>query len=136
MRLACEYACARMAVVALAGILVGSAGTPTIAQELAVPILERTSGDLDTCALGEVANLKPGGDGFLAVRSGPGADYKELGRLENGDRVWLFDQRGDWVGVVYDVEFVECGPIEKTRVLPHPGRRGWIHMNWVRILAG
>ncbi|WP_018699319.1 SH3 domain-containing protein [Amorphus coralli] len=136
MRRARAFGWAPLALALLIGIALGTGAPSVSAQDLDVPILERSSGDLDTCALGEVANLKPGGDGFLAVRAGPGTDHRKLDQLKNGDRVWLFDQRGDWVGVIYDVELVACGPIDKTRMPPHPGRRGWIHMNWVNILAG
>ena len=111
---------------------------PTIAsaQSLEMPIIERADGDLDTCAFGQVAGLKKHGDGFLAVRSAPGSSYRKLDEIHNGDRVWIYSQVGDWMGIVYDVDFVDCGPITKDQPVRAKGRKGWVHSNWIRLLAG
>ncbi|GKX33590.1 MAG: hypothetical protein MnENMB40S_12080 [Rhizobiaceae bacterium MnEN-MB40S] len=114
-------------------VLLAEAAT---AQELDAPVMERASDDLDTCALGRVTGLKADGDGFLAVRSGPASGHRKLDELHNGDRVWLFDRQGQWIGIVYGVEEVSCDPIEKDRIVPHAGRKGWVHENWVEIIAG
>jgi len=107
------------------------------AQDLDVPVMERASDDLDTCALGKVAGLKAGGDGFLAVRSGPGSNYRKLEEIHNEDLVWLFDQRGEWIGIVYGIGHdMSCGAIDKDRPVPHPGKKGWVHENWIEFLAG
>lgn len=107
------------------------------AQDLDVPVMERASDDLDTCALGKVAGLKADGDGFLAVRSGPGSNHRKLDEIHNEDLVWLFDQRGKWIGIVYGVGYdMSCGAIEKDRPVPHPGKKGWVHENWIEFLAG
>ena len=55
---------------------------PVLANELDVPIIEHGEYDgvpdseiqdiLPTCGLSRVVGLDPAGDGFLAVRSGPG----------------------------------------------------------------
>lgn len=111
-------------------------GTYLVAQPLEVPVMERASDDLDTCALGEVFGLKSDGDGFLAVRSGPGSDFTKLDEVHNGDRVWLFEQRGDWIGVVYGVTELGCSPIKQDRIVPYSGKKGWVHGNWVQIIAG
>ncbi|WP_350335660.1 SH3 domain-containing protein [Coralliovum pocilloporae] len=109
---------------------------PAAAQQLDVPVIEHADGDFDTCGLGQVKGLKANGDGFLAVRSGPGSSYKKLDELHNGDRVWLFDQKGKWLGVVYDVNQVDCSPISEDRPVRQKGKKGWIHSNWVKFLAG
>lgn len=36
------------------------------------------------------------GSGFLAVRAGPAASARQDGELFNGDRVSIFDRRGNW----------------------------------------
>lgn len=124
--------CAILAVgFALAGL------TPVYAQNLDVPVMEIASDDLDTCAFGKVSGLKADGDGFLAVRSGPGTGYSKLDELHNEDPVWLFEQRGSWIGIVYDVGYdMSCSPIEADRPVPYPGRKGWVHEDWIEILAG
>lgn len=107
-----------------------------VANDLIVPVMERSQGDLDTCALGSIIGLKEGGDGFLAVRSGPGTEYNKIGELNNGDRIWLFDQKGQWIGIIHHVDEVSCGPIKSDRIVPHEGRKGWVHENWVKVIAG
>ncbi len=39
------------------------------------------------------------GNGFLAVRSGPGSGYRQVGELYRGDRVSVYDRRGSWYAV-------------------------------------
>lgn len=107
-----------------------------LAQSLDVPIIERAVDDLDTCLLAQVAGLKADGDGFLAVRSGPSGKFSKIDELHNGDRVWVFETRGKWLGVVYGVASLSCSPISQDRLLSHKGKHGWIHKNWIGALAG
>ena len=74
-----------------------SARSLTLDVPFAVPADRRQAG----CASSTVAGLDPGGDGFLAVRTGPGADHQKIGELRNGDVVRTCDARGAWVAVVY-----------------------------------
>ncbi|MGQ0563831.1 MAG: SH3 domain-containing protein, partial [Gemmobacter sp.] len=48
-----------------------------------------------------VTGLDPNGDNFLAVRSGPGTEYRKIDELHTGDQVRTCDLRGNWVGVYY-----------------------------------
>jgi len=49
--------------------------------------------DLDACGgSGEVVGLHSSGDGFLAVRSGPGTDYAEIDKIYQGQLVYFCDQ--------------------------------------------
>ena len=106
------------------------------AQVVVLPIIEEAEDDLDTCALAQVTGLKADGDGFLAVRSAPGSNFRKLDEVYNGDRVWVFQQIGKWYGVVYGVDSVECNAIDKNRPLQQPGKKGWVHSNWVQVIAG
>ncbi|WP_296606472.1 SH3 domain-containing protein [Roseibium sp.] len=119
----------------LSGILI-FASAASFATELKVPIMERASDGLDTCALGEVTDLKTGGDGFLAVRSGPGTEYEKIDEIFNGDRVWMFEQKGHWIGVAYGSDAITCSPISIDHPLDKPGKKGWVHENWIKIIAG
>jgi hypothetical protein len=120
----------------LTAALAVSAFNPAAAQSLDVPVMERASDGLDTCALGQVTGLKADGDGFLAVRSGPDSGHAKLDELHNGDRVWLFEQKGEWIGIVYGVEELSCSPVETDRKVKTDGRKGWVHENWIEVLAG
>lgn len=105
------------------------------AENLAVPIIEHANGDSDTCLLGLVLRLKADGDGFLAVRSGPDAGYKKLDELHNEDEIWVFDSKGKWFGILYDIEDPNCRAVEADRAVPYAGKKGWVHRNWVDIVA-
>lgn len=109
---------------------------PVQAQQLDVPVIEYAEEDLDTCGYGQVQGLKKGGDGFLAVRSGPGGKYRKLGELKNGENFWIFEQRGKWVGIVYDNPNLSCSPIKKDRPVSHKGKKGWVHQKWAKLIAG
>jgi hypothetical protein len=117
--------------------LIGAGGPISAqAQQLDVDIIERASDDLDTCAYGQVSGLKADGDGFLAVRKGPGSKHAKIDELKNGDKVWLFDTKGKWIGVVYGVQELSCSPIDADRPVQTRGKKGWVHQNWVEVLAG
>lgn len=121
--------------VAVALALSGMSSTLN-AQQLSVPVMERAVDDLDSCGYGKIVGLKADGDGFLAVRSGPGSRYSKIDEVHNGDDVWLFEQKGNWIGIVYDVSSVSCSPIDADRPASHKGKKGWVHKNWVQLIAG
>jgi hypothetical protein len=109
---------------------------PASADELDVPIYEYGGDGLPSCATSVVAGLKADGDGFLAVRSEPGSNYRELGRLRNGDKVFAFDRKGKWFGVAFGGSEPGCNSPQKKRLLPYGGRKGWVHGNCLSDLAG
>lgn len=126
---------------ALASIFVAS---PSFAQEPGrkpeVPIIIQADPGFDACgANGVIEGLDPGGDGFLAVRSGPGAKYRELDRLYNGEQVYLCGERGKWYGVVYSKRRQDCNVTTawvSTQAYTGPCKSGWVYKNWVRLWAG
>lgn len=100
---------------------------------------------LDACpGVGEVSGLNPRGDGFLSVRSGPGgSSFREIDRLYNGQRAYVCDQRGPWLGVVYETQaqggVSGCGvmtPWGLRQPYTGPCRYGWIHSNYLRPIGG
>jgi hypothetical protein len=113
----------------------GGIATPVLSNELDVEITE-TGGDgqIATCVSSRVGGLDPNGDGFLAIRSGPGTQYRKTGELHNGEVVYIYEQRGQWAGVVYRTDREGCSATQ-TRTVTHPNR-GWVHSNWLRDLAG
>ena len=93
---------------------------PATAQQLDVAIVaDCVPGQAACYATSRVAGLKSGGDGFLAVRTGPGSDFRKIDELYNGDVVEVIEFAGKWRGVRY-----------------RDGRLGWVHSNWLRDLAG
>jgi len=117
-------------------LLVAGMSVPAQTQDLDVPVMERADADLDTCAFGEVTGLNPDGDNFLAVRSGPGTNYRMIDKLHSKDELWLFDRKGSWIGVVYGSKDINCSPIDADRMYRGPGKAGWVHEKYVRLLAG
>ena len=118
-----------------------------LAQErLGQPVVPVTiaagDGQMANCSGGVVTGLKPGGDGFLAVRAGPGTGYRMLDRLHNGEGVLLCDQSGDWVGIVYggggEYGGNGCNVDGAGPEYPYSGpcRSGWAHGRWIELVAG
>jgi uncharacterized protein YgiM (DUF1202 family) len=99
----------------IVALILALAGSAAWAQQLDVdfPILEdaQAAGCLSSTVLG----LDPNGDGFLAVRTGPGTDYRKIDELYNGDKVRTCAVSGPWVGVYYG----------------KPRRKGWVHGKWL-----
>lgn len=115
--------------------LLAICATSTSAGTLDVPIYEQASdGQAANCGGGTVMGLKTGGDGFLAVRTGPGADYRKIGELQNGDRVAIIEERGGWYGVI-----VPGGSVDQTDACRRSGPRrklsgsglGWVSGRWI-----
>ena len=110
-----------------------------------VPVIVGEDASLDACgSWAEVSGLNPAGDGFLAVRGGPGADYAMRDRLREGDAFFVcgMSRDGKWVSVVYPragQTSDACGvssALPKAHAYRGPCASGWVHAAWVRILAG
>ncbi|MGH6848414.1 MAG: SH3 domain-containing protein [Methylocella sp.] len=106
-----------------------------LANDLDVPVLEEGGdGDTANCSSSMVSGLKANGDGFLAVRSGPGSRYRKIDELHDGEIVIVFDGHGKWLGVVYRTPNVPCHST-KTHPLTYE-KRGWVHTKWLIPFAG
>lgn len=96
-------------------------GLSASAQPLDVPFADKGGdGQAAWCASSTVTGLDPNGDGFLAVRAGPGTQHRKIDEIHNGDVVSTCDSQGPWVAIVY-------GPSK---------RKGWVHGRWLKPLAG
>lgn len=123
----------RLRGVILAVVALAAAAPAAVALD--VPIYEsETDGQAANCGMGTVMGLKAGGDGFLAVRSGPGAGYRKLGELHNGDRVMIIDGRDGWLGIVVPGGRVDqrdyCARVGPKRKLSGSGL-GWVSGKWI-----
>lgn len=82
---------------------------------------------------GRVVGVKPireynhaSGTGFLAVRTGPGGSYRQIGEVYAGDEVSVYDRSGNWLAVT-------CMSGRCTRPLwGQPSPSGWVHRSYIR----
>ena len=90
---------------------------PVIAGRIDVPVMAGGSDPgYDACgSSGTVMGLNPRGDGFLAVKSGPGLEFARIDRIYNGQNVTICDQRGVWYGIVYSLNGRDCGVYAHSR---------------------
>jgi hypothetical protein len=113
---------------------------PALAGALAVPVIVGKVAEYDACmSSGAVKGLDPHGDGFLAVRAGPGSQYQMIDKLLEGQNVFVCDERGQWLGVVYTRGNQDCGvtsALNKPTPYPGPCLAGWVHRNFINITAG
>lgn len=111
-----------------------------LAGALAVPVIVGKVPEYDACmSTGAVKGLNPHGDGFLAVRAGPGSQYQMIDKLLEGQNVFVCDERGQWLGVVYTRGNQDCGVTSAlNRPTPYAGPcpAGWVHRNFINITAG
>ncbi|MGE3643585.1 MAG: integron [Beijerinckiaceae bacterium] len=127
---------------AFAAIVLAAASLPLAAAGPASTIAVFYGGEagLDACAgLGHVVALKRGGDNFLSVRGGPATSHREIDRLKMGQHVSMCDERGDWIGIVYTKSGQRCGvgtPVARRQPYRGPCRSGWVHRDFVELLAG
>ena len=92
--------------------------SPTAAQQLQVEFTIIEDDQAAGCLAADVTGLDPGGDGFLAVRTGPGSGYAKVDEIHEGDRVRSCARQGPWHGIYYG----------------NPRRKGWAHGNWLNVL--
>jgi hypothetical protein len=111
-----------------------------LAGALAVPVIVGKVAEYDACmSSGAVKGLDPHGDGFLAARAGPGSQYQMIDKLLEGQNVFVCDERGQWLGVVYTRGNQDCGvtsALNKPTPYPGPCLAGWVHRNFINITAG
>jgi hypothetical protein len=103
-----------------------------------VPVLIQASPGYDACP-GTARVNRPKGDGFLAVRGGPGPRYSRIDKLRNGDQVYLCVESDDWYGIVYTKSNQDCNvatPWPKSRPYTGPCRSGWVPRQWIELIAG
>ncbi|MCB1397637.1 MAG: SH3 domain-containing protein [Rhodobacter sp.] len=67
------------------------------------------------------------GTGFLAVRTGPGGSFPQIGELYAGDEVSVWDRNGNWY-------YVRCMAGRCTAPLwGDPTPTGWVYGGYLRI---
>lgn len=135
---------ARTVSIAVAVVCVGGAFAASPAKPAEVPVRVGIHEDLDACgSFAEVKGLNPKGDGFLAVRSGPGAEYAMRDRLPEGAMFYVCGESADgrWMSVVYPrkgqtQEQCDVSSPKPGGAYRGPCAYGWVNARWVNILAG
>jgi hypothetical protein len=112
----------------------------TLAQDASVPVIAGQIHGYDACGLvGVVRGLDPRGDGFLAVRAGPGSTFAKVDEVYADQLLNVCDDRGKWLGVVYSPESEDCGvskPWPRPAAYTGPCRSGWVYRTYVKDFAG
>lgn len=115
------------------------------ADSTPVPVMVGGDDTMDACGtLSQVDGLDPAGDGFLAVRSGPGTGFAMVDQLKAGQNVFVCTESEDgrWLSVVYPragQDYPDCGvssPIKRSTPYTGPCASGWVASRWVKPIAG
>ena len=110
-----------------------------------VPVMVGAEAELDACgSWAKVKGLDPKGDGFLAVRGGPGSGYAQRDRLHEGDEFFVcsYSRDNKWLAIVYPRKGQDAGDCGVSTSLPKPVAYhgpcvwGWVHGKWIEFLAG
>lgn len=117
-------------------IMAGLAMLSSVCMAGGIPVMVGGENDMDACGSLGVVSKK---ESTVIVRDGPGIRFKLLDKLKPNSQVWICDQRGAWLGIVYDLTGQECGvssPIEARR--PYAGKcaSGWVLRKHIELLAG
>ncbi len=97
--------------------------------------------EYDACgSTGRVVSLNSAGDNFLAVRQGPAGTHKMIDKLHTGNDVYMCDEQGDWIGIVYSADGdQDCGvssPIARKQAYSGSCKSGWVHKRFITVVAG
>lgn len=67
------------------------------------------------------------GNGFLAVRAGPGTNYRQIGELYLGDQIAVWSRSGNW----YRVQCMAGRCLNPLWGVPNPN--GWVYGRYLNI---
>ncbi|MCP5082458.1 MAG: integron [Alphaproteobacteria bacterium] len=119
-----------------------SVSLPTSSHAGDSGVAVKVGGEIDLVACGsegEVYRLNPDGDNFLAVRIGPGSAHPMKDKLTSKTQVYMCDQNGAWVGIVYGPDDADCGvssPIAERQSYAGACASGWVHGRYIKLIAG
>jgi len=98
-------------------------------QQTSIPVIIKSK------KRGIVKGISRHGDGFVAVRSGPGTGYERIDKLDrNGQNVVVVDTKGKWKGIVYGQ--ANCAnSVLKYRGKNYNGscKKGWVYGKYIQI---
>lgn len=113
-------------------------GLAAVSPGNAEPVRVGGPADFDACGVvGVPKGLNPRGDNFLAVRAGPSSRTRMRAKLRPGQRFFICETRGQWVGIVYGRGGSGVtSPIRRRQAYRGPCRSGWVFRRFVRVIAG
>ncbi len=77
---------------------------------------------------GSIRGISSRGDGFVAVRKGPGTKHRMVGKIyRNGTRVKICDRKGKWKGIIYG----DC-IAGSSRSQSGSCKGGWVYEKYIR----
>ena len=93
--------------------------------------------------IGEIIGINKHGDGFVAIRSGPGSKYKIKKKVvRNGTVVIACDSSAGWLGILYKNDLSSAGdcdtenkPIQKRYPYKGPCQIGWVYAKYFNFTA-
>jgi len=119
----------------VAGGASDAGGSIAAANDLDVPVIEQGGdGQAANCYSSIVLTPKHDEGDLLAVRSGPGRQYRKIDELRAGEIVDVFGASGEWAAVVYRTANVSCSS-RKTHPVAYK-HKGWVRMKYLKNYAG
>lgn len=97
-------------------------------QQTVIPVI------VNRTDVGTVRGISRNGDGFVAVRGGPGTGYAMIDKLySNGEKVTIAATKGKWKGIVYGHANCKQG-LSKQRGEPYAGscKKGWVYGKYIQ----
>lgn len=120
------------------GVLAIGFVATTLSPASAQPVMVGGEAGYDACgSVGRVVGLNPSGDNYLSVRAKPSSSGNELDRLGPNTNVFMCDQRGRWIGIVYGGNSCGVGsPIADRQAYRGPCKSGWVFDKYIELFAG
>ncbi len=126
-----------MSVSLLATLIIGSpqSGGVQLTYSLPqVPVVRETI-RLETCNFAQVRRIASGKR--LIVRTGPGVRHAPIDSLSSGRMIYICNEWGPWLGVVYSDSGALCARAGLWHPLSEAScRSGWVHQRWIEVLSG
>ena len=88
------------------------------------------------CNTGVVRGIRPAR--HLLVRAGPGKAHAPTDRLTTGERIYICNESGVWLGVVYRRSGFPCKGAQEGLDIRQSVkcRSGWVHRDWIEAISG
>ena len=106
-------------------LLIAALGTQTASQQTSY-----------VCNYARVYKLKSGS--HLIIRSRPSPASSKVGLLENGNPVYICDERGEWLKVFYGGG-TSCGSVSSNGIDERHTvgcKSGWVNRKWIDVVSG
>ncbi len=106
------------------------------------PVMLSGAGEnLDPCAFAMIADAPTGAEqGAVMVFGAATTDLDFIDTLMHEDKVWVCEQSGDMLGIVYppdgEMDCALSSPVPADRPYRGPCQQGWVKAEYVKVIAG